>query len=103
MDFHQSLICALIFCLGMFIGILCQYFTGLSAHDMIMAENYRFTFLLQKKTTLTDRKLLSCVSNQSQSETTHNGMNRAYPAVLLTQVSDTTHSMIGYKYLLAAA
>ena len=26
----------------------------------------------------------------------------AYPAVLLTQVSDTTHSMIGYKYLLAA-
>ena len=28
--------------------------------------------------------------------------NRAYPAVLLTQVSDTTHSMIGYKYLLAA-
>ena len=28
--------------------------------------------------------------------------NRAYPAVLLTQVSDTTHSMIGYQYLLAA-
>ena len=29
-------------------------------------------------------------------------LNRAYPAVLLTQVSDTTQSMIGYKYLLAA-
>ena len=29
-------------------------------------------------------------------------LNRAYPAVLLTQLSDTTHSMIGYKYLLAA-
>ena len=28
--------------------------------------------------------------------------NRANPAVLFTQVSDITQTMIGYKYLLAA-